>query len=172
MVQVELIILAHFYYESSACLDGIDVLVSLAATRVDSYVAEGDYALLARLVTGLSNFQRLRFILDVLVEHGCLQLLLQKKAVFDAAVETSVSIRAFCMAVLTALKHFNPYDHDALLLVLGLQYFLCLALDPTNLHDLGAGDAAEQNITKRNKEIFLFLFLFGHKHIVLDKSYD
>lgn len=172
MVQVELIILAHFYYESSACLDGIDVLVSLAATRVDSYVAEGDYALLARLVTGLSNFQRLRFILDVLVEHGCLQLLLQKKAVFDAAVETSVSIRAFCMAVLTALKHFNPYDHDALLLVLGLQHFLsCLTLDLTNLHDLDAGDAAEQNITKQ-KEIFLFLFLFGHKHTMLDKSCD
>jgi hypothetical protein len=54
--QVELIILAHFYFELSACLDGGDVLVSLAATHVDSYVAEGDFTSLARLLTSLNNF--------------------------------------------------------------------------------------------------------------------
>uniref|UniRef100_A9U2Z6 Predicted protein n=1 Tax=Physcomitrium patens TaxID=3218 RepID=A9U2Z6_PHYPA len=116
--EVELIILAHHYYEISACLDGIDVLVSLVSARVDLYVMEGEFALLARLVTGISNFHRLRFILDVLIEHGSLQLLLQKKPFFDPAIETSpLSVRGFCMAVLSALKRFNVNDQDALIQV-------------------------------------------------------
>jgi spatacsin len=119
MMQVELIILAHYYYEMSACLDGIDVLVSFVSTRVDLYVFEGEFTLLARLVTGVGNFQRLRFILDVLIEHGCLQLLLQKKPFFDVGIETSsVSVRGFCMAVLSALKRFNALDQDAFIQVL------------------------------------------------------
>lgn len=121
MVQVELIILAHHYYELSACLDGIDVLVSLVSTRVDLYVVEGEFALIARLVTGVSNFHRLRFILDVLIEHGSLQLLLQKKPFFDPAIEASpLSVRGFCMAVLAALKRFNVNDQDALMQVRAL----------------------------------------------------
>ncbi|XP_024371913.1 uncharacterized protein [Physcomitrium patens] len=116
--EVELIILAHHYYELSACLDGIDVLVSLVSTRVDLYVVEGEFALIARLVTGVSNFHRLRFILDVLIEHGSLQLLLQKKPFFDPAIEASpLSVRGFCMAVLAALKRFNVNDQDALMQV-------------------------------------------------------
>ncbi|BBN07122.1 spatacsin [Marchantia polymorpha subsp. ruderalis] len=115
--EVELIILAHQYYESSACLDGVDVLVALAATRVDSYVSEGDFSSLARLVTGISNFQSLRFILDLLIENGQLELLLKKRAVVDPALESSASVRGFRMAVLSALKHFNPLDQDAFAMV-------------------------------------------------------
>ncbi|KAL3688215.1 hypothetical protein R1sor_014524 [Riccia sorocarpa] len=115
--EVELMILAHQYYESSACLDGVDVLVALAATRVESYVSEGDFSSLARLVTGISNFQALRFILDVLIENGQLKLLLQKRSVVDSALESSASVRGFRMAVLSALKLFNPYDLDAFAMV-------------------------------------------------------
>ncbi|KAG0478156.1 hypothetical protein HPP92_012875 [Vanilla planifolia] len=50
--EVELLILSHHFYKSSACLDGVDVLVTLAANRVESYVSEGDFSCLARLVTG------------------------------------------------------------------------------------------------------------------------
>ncbi|KAJ7523405.1 hypothetical protein O6H91_18G050100 [Diphasiastrum complanatum] len=115
--EVELIILAHHFYESSACLDGMDVLVALAATRVESYVAEGDFSALARLVTGVSNFQALRFVLDLLIENGQLELLLKKRAGVDATKESSASIRGFRMAVLSALKHFNPHDLDAFAMV-------------------------------------------------------
>ncbi|KAL2630311.1 hypothetical protein R1flu_014997 [Riccia fluitans] len=115
--EVELIILAHQYYESSACLDGVDVLVALAATRVESYVSEGDFSSLARLVTGISNFQALRFILDVLIENGQLKLLLQKRSVVDSVLESSASVRGFRMAVLSALKLFNPHDLDAFAMV-------------------------------------------------------
>ncbi|CAM6098196.1 unnamed protein product [Calypogeia fissa] len=115
--EVELIILAYRYYERSACLDGVDVLVALAATRVDSYLAEGDYSSLARLVTGISNFQALHFIIDFLIENGQLELLLQKRSAVDAEKESSASIRGFRMAVLSALKHFNPHDLDAFAMV-------------------------------------------------------
>lgn len=119
MVQVELIILAHYYYEMSACLDGIDVLVSLVSNRVDLYVSEGELALLARLITGVSTFIRLRFILDVLIEQGQLQLLLNKKPFFDVSIEaSSANVRGFCMAILSALKRFNAHDQDALIQVL------------------------------------------------------
>ncbi|KAF9603991.1 hypothetical protein IFM89_039345 [Coptis chinensis] len=115
--EVELLILAHHFYKSSACLDGVDVLVALAATRVECYVSEGDFTCLARLVTGVSNFHALNFILGILIENGQLELLLQKYSAADSATGTADAVRGFRMAVLTSLKHFNPHDLDACAMV-------------------------------------------------------
>ncbi|KAH8502934.1 hypothetical protein H0E87_014301 [Populus deltoides] len=116
--EVELLILSHHFYKSSACLDGVDVLVSLAATRVEAYVSEGDFPCLARLITGVGNFHVLNFILGILIENGQLDLLLQKySAAAETNVETAEAVRGFRMAVLTSLKHFNPKDHDAFAMV-------------------------------------------------------
>lgn len=116
-LQVELLILSHHFYLSSSCLDGVDVLVTFAANRVDSYVLEGDFSCLARLITGVSNFHSLSFILSILVENGQLELLLQKYSATDTATGTTASVRGFRMAVITSLKQFNPNDDDALLMV-------------------------------------------------------
>lgn len=115
--EVELLVRAHHFYMSSASLDAIDVLLALAATRVESYISEGDFTSLARLVTGINNFQSLHFMLDILIENGQLELLLQKRAVVEAAMESSASVRGFRMAVLSTLKHFNPHDLDAFAMV-------------------------------------------------------
>ncbi|MCO5599510.1 hypothetical protein L7F22_053616 [Adiantum nelumboides] len=115
--EVELLVRAHHFYMSSACLDGIDVLLALAATRVETYIVEGDFTSLARLVTGINNFQSLHFMLDILIENGQLELLLQKRAVVEAAMESSALVRGFRMAVLSTLKHFNPHDLDAFAMV-------------------------------------------------------
>ncbi|KAJ0041339.1 hypothetical protein Pint_27017 [Pistacia integerrima] len=116
--EVELLILSHHFYKSSACLDGVDVLVALAATRVEAYVAEGDFPCLARLITGVGNFHALNFILGILIENGQLDLLLQKySAAADTNTGTAEAIRGFRMAVLTSLKHFNPNDLDAFAMV-------------------------------------------------------
>ncbi|KAJ4828081.1 hypothetical protein Tsubulata_018948, partial [Turnera subulata] len=112
--EVELLILSHHFYKSSACLDGVDVLVALAATRVEAYVCEGDFPCLARLITGVGNFHALNFILGILIENGQLDLLLQKySAAADTNTGTAEAVRGFRVAVLTSLKHFNPKDHDA-----------------------------------------------------------
>ncbi|XP_050908388.1 uncharacterized protein LOC127122015 [Lathyrus oleraceus] len=116
--QVELLILSHHFYKSSTCLDRVDVLVSLAATRVDAYVLEGDFPCLARLITGVEIFYALNFILGILIENGQLDLLLQKySAAADTNTGTAEAVRGFRMAVLTSLKHFNPNDLDAFALV-------------------------------------------------------
>jgi len=115
--EVELLILSHHFYMSSSCLDGVDVLVTFAANRVDSYVLEGDFSCLARLITGVSNFHSLSFILSILVENGQLELLLQKYSATDTATGTLASVRGFRMAVITSLKQFNPNDDDALSMV-------------------------------------------------------
>ncbi|KAL3339711.1 hypothetical protein AABB24_028361 [Solanum stoloniferum] len=115
--EVELLILSHHFYKSSACLDGVDVLVDLAFKKVEAYVAEGDFPCLARLVTGVGNFHALNFILGILIENGQLDLLLQK---FSAAVDANDAdeeVRGFRMAVLTLLKQFNPNDLDAFAMV-------------------------------------------------------
>jgi hypothetical protein len=116
-LQVELLILSYHFYMSSSCLDGVDVLVTFAANRVDSYVSEGDFSCLARLITGVSNFHSLSFILSILVENGQLDLLLHKYSATDSATGTSASVRGFRMAVITSLKQFNPNDDDALSMV-------------------------------------------------------
>ncbi|OWM82276.1 hypothetical protein CDL15_Pgr001850 [Punica granatum] len=116
--EVELLILSHHFYKSSACLDGVDVLVALAANKVDSYVTEGDFSCLARLITGVGNFYGLNFILGILIENGQLDLLLQKySAAADANSSAAESVRGFRMAVLTSLKQFNPNDLDAVAMV-------------------------------------------------------
>lgn len=115
--QVELLILSHHFYKSSACLDGVDVLVALAATRVECYVSEGDFSCLARLVTGVSNFHALNFILGILIENGQLELLLHKYSAAEAASNSGDAVRGFRMAVLAALQHFNPHDLDAFAMV-------------------------------------------------------
>ncbi|CAN6354138.1 unnamed protein product [Urochloa humidicola] len=115
--EVELLILSHHFYMSSSCLDGVDVLVTFAANRVESYVSEGDFSCLARLITGVSNFHSLSFILSILVENGQLELLLQKYSATDTATGTPASVRGFRMAVITSLKQFNPNDDDALSMV-------------------------------------------------------
>ncbi|XP_068653693.1 uncharacterized protein [Aristolochia californica] len=115
--EVELLILSHHFYKSSACLDGVDVLVALAATRVESYVSEGDFSCLARLVTGVSNFHSLNFILGILIENGQLELLLHKYSAADRTPGSAEEVRGFRMAVLASLKHFNPHDLDALAMV-------------------------------------------------------
>ncbi|XP_068470497.1 uncharacterized protein [Phaseolus vulgaris] len=116
--EVELLILSHHFYKSSSCLDGVDVLVALAATRVDAYVLEGDFPCLARLITGVGNFHALNFILGILIENGQLDLLLQKySAAADTNTGTAEAVRGFRMAVLTSLKHFNPNDLDAFAMV-------------------------------------------------------
>uniref|UniRef100_A0A2P2LNY5 Uncharacterized protein LOC105123888 isoform X3 n=1 Tax=Rhizophora mucronata TaxID=61149 RepID=A0A2P2LNY5_RHIMU len=116
--EVELLILSHHFYKSSACLDGVDVLVALAATRVEAYVSEGDFPCLARLITGVGNFHALNFILGILIENGQLDLLLQKySAAADTNAGTAEAVRGFRMAVLTSLKHFNPKDLDAFAMV-------------------------------------------------------
>ncbi|XP_044339093.1 uncharacterized protein [Triticum aestivum] len=115
--EVELLILSHHFYMSSSCLDGVDVLVTFAANRVDSYVSEGDFSCLARLITGVSNFHSLSFILSILIENGQLELLLQKYSSTDTATVAPASVRGFRLAVITSLKHFNPNDDEALSLV-------------------------------------------------------
>ncbi|KAF8404468.1 hypothetical protein HHK36_009353 [Tetracentron sinense] len=115
--EVELLIMSHHFYKSSACLDGVDVLVALAATRVEAYVSEGDFSCLARLVTGVGNFHALHFILGILIENGQLDLLLQKYSSADTTTGTAEAVRGFRMAVLTSLKHFNPHDLDAFAMV-------------------------------------------------------
>lgn len=115
--EVELLILSHHFYKSSACLDGVDVLVTLAANRVESYVLEGDFSCLARLITGVSNFHALNFILNILIENGQLELLLQKYSTADTATGATAEVTGFRMAVLTSLKLFNPHDLDAFAMV-------------------------------------------------------
>jgi hypothetical protein len=130
--QVELLILSHHFYKLSACLDGVDVLVALAATRVEAYVSEGDFSCLARLITGVGNFHALNFILGILIENGQLDLLLQKystAADTNTGMGTAEAVRGFRMAVLTSLKQFNPNDLDALAMV-------CLCIHDFTTHPM------------------------------------
>ena len=56
-------------------------------------------------------------MLDILIENGQLELLLQKYAMAEAATESAKAILGFQMAVRSALKHFNHDDLDAFAMV-------------------------------------------------------
>ncbi|KAK7318518.1 hypothetical protein RJT34_03221 [Clitoria ternatea] len=148
--EVELLILSHHFYKSSTCLDGVDVLVALAATRVDAYVLEGDFPCLARLITGVGNFYALNFILGILIENGQLDLLLQKyAAAADTNTGTAEAVRGFRMAVLTSLKHFNPNDLDAFAMVYN---HFDMKHETAALLESRAGQSCEQWCRRYNKD--------------------
>lgn len=72
---------------------------------------------MARLITGVSNFHALNFILNILIENGQLDLLLQKYSSADNGTATSEEVRGFRLSVLTSLMLFNPHDLDAFAMV-------------------------------------------------------
>lgn len=81
-------------------------------------MSEGDFACLARLITGIGNFQALHFILGILIENGQLDILLQKhSAVADEDSQNVGAVKGFRMSVLTSLKHINANDLDAFAMV-------------------------------------------------------
>ncbi|KAF3440484.1 hypothetical protein FNV43_RR18768 [Rhamnella rubrinervis] len=148
--EVELLILSHHFYKSSACLDGVDVLVALAATRVEAYVSEGDFPCLARLITGVGNFHALNFILGILIENGQLDLLLQKySAAADTNASTAEAVRGFRMAVLTSLKHFNSNDLDAFAMVYN---HFDMKHETASLLEARAIQSSEQWFSRNDKE--------------------
>lgn len=110
--EVELMILAHRFYEVSACLDGQDVLVALATSRVELYVAKKAFGCLARLLTGVTNFHTWRFVLDLLIENDQLDLLLRTYT--ESGLESAPSNRGFRLAVLSALKRFNAQNDETI----------------------------------------------------------
>lgn len=107
-------------------MDGVDVLITLAANKVESYVLEGDFSCLARLITGASNFHALNFVLNILIENGQLELLLQKYSAADATTGAAAAVRGFRMVVLSSLKLFNPDDLDAFAMVCKQPCFIYL----------------------------------------------
>ncbi|CAH8345161.1 unnamed protein product [Eruca vesicaria subsp. sativa] len=148
--EVELLILSHHFYKSSTCLDGVDVLVALAATRVEAYVTEGDFSCLGRLITGVGNFHALNFILNILIENGQLDLLLQKfSSAADANTGTAQAVRSFRMAVLSSLNLFNPNDHDAFAMV--YKHF-DMKHETAALLEARADQAAEQWFRRYDKD--------------------
>lgn len=148
--EVELLILSHHFYKSSACLDGVDVLVALAATRVEAYVWEGDFSCLARLITGVGNFHALDFILGILIENGQLDLLLQKySAAADANSATAEAVRGFRMAVLISLKQINPSDLDAFAMVYN---HFDMKHETASLLELRAKQSSQQWFLRNDKD--------------------
>jgi spatacsin len=79
-----------------------------------------DFSSLARLVTGVIS--TLSFILDIVIENGQLELLLEN---YSAAAETATgsvaAVRGFRMTVFTSLKRYNPHGLMALMI---LQFFM------------------------------------------------
>ncbi len=76
---MELIILAFDVYEAASCVDGHDVVTSLAAARADAFVALGDWVALARLALGLARCPALRFTFQLMLQHRQLELLLVQR---------------------------------------------------------------------------------------------
>eukprot|EP00899_Mesostigma_viride_P014157 jgi/Mesvir1/22742/Mv14144-RA.1 len=77
-VEVELILLASRYYVASGCLDGTDVVFTLAASRSEALVAGKQWRTLVRLAVALGGFRPLRFLFDELLRHGQLERLLMQ----------------------------------------------------------------------------------------------
>lgn len=78
-------------------------------------LAEADLASLTSLLVGLRSLPAMRFILDIVVESGHLELLLQKLAwvdVVDADRASKRAVEGLRIGILSSLDHFSHFDID------------------------------------------------------------
>ena len=88
-------------------------------------------------------------MLDIIIENGQLELLLQKYAVAGGATESTEAIRGFQMAICSALKHFNHDDLDAFAMVYN---HFDMKHDMSDLLESYAQKALEQWLQHRDEE--------------------
>jgi uncharacterized protein YqeY len=81
-VEVELLIRAHFCFTLSHNVQGSTQVLQIIKDRVHEYVKHKEFRLLVRLVVGTKEYTNLQYILDILVEYDCFELILSTKKTF------------------------------------------------------------------------------------------
>ncbi|GAQ85863.1 hypothetical protein KFL_002580120 [Klebsormidium nitens] len=110
--EAELLVLAHRFYSSSACFDGLDVLSALVSNRAAAYLAEDKAAPVARLLVGTGDFVRLRALADVLVRGGHLDMLLAKIASGGQQMPPAARHAARAVILSALALQRNEYSDD------------------------------------------------------------
>ncbi|GMH33206.1 hypothetical protein BSKO_01040 [Bryopsis sp. KO-2023] len=107
-VEADILAIAYQCYERCEYVEGLDVLLELATSRVEEYASEEMYEALIKLITGLGKYENMQQPLDLLVKQNQLERLL------DAAGEGSRTSRAFRSAILSAVHRHRPNDAETL----------------------------------------------------------
>ncbi|CAD7698787.1 unnamed protein product [Ostreobium quekettii] len=110
-VEADILVLSHNFYRRCQYVEGIDVLLELAGSRIEVYASEKNYSALVKIILGLGLYEGFRKPLDLLVQHNQLELLLKECQL------TGDDARALRAAVLRSIDLHRPNDVLALDLV-------------------------------------------------------
>uniref|UniRef100_A0A669F7L2 SPG11 vesicle trafficking associated, spatacsin n=1 Tax=Oreochromis niloticus TaxID=8128 RepID=A0A669F7L2_ORENI len=80
-VVVELLIVAHDCFSVTCNMEGIVRVLQAARHLSHTYLAPGGhYSLLVRLLTGISRYNEMTYVFDLLHQNHCFEMLLRKKS--------------------------------------------------------------------------------------------
>ena len=107
--EVETIRLAYHFYRRAGTLEGVEVLLKLAQNLVPTYAAAREFGLIAKLLTALCVHRTIHFGIDLLVQQGQLDVLLETES--EAVRNFGAAGRTYLrMAIGQALRRCRPDD--------------------------------------------------------------
>lgn len=97
MVEVELMIRAHYCYGLVNHMDGMDKIYKMIHERVPIYVDRGELTLLVRLLTGIQKYREMQYVFDVLVKYDMFELILRKAMDKEGQWELKLALRDYLL---------------------------------------------------------------------------
>ncbi|KAL4003977.1 malate synthase [Sarotherodon galilaeus] len=105
---VELLIVAHDCFSVTCNMEGIVRVLQAARHLSHTYLAPGGhYSLLVRLLTGISRYNEMTYVFDLLHQNHCFEMLLRKKVDTDRGQSSSLK-----SALLDYIKRCLPADSE------------------------------------------------------------
>ncbi|XP_068168365.1 spatacsin isoform X3 [Antennarius striatus] len=105
---VELLIVAHDCFSLICNMEGIVRVLQVARHLSHTYLAPGEhYSLMVRLLIGIHRYNEMTYIVDLLIQNHCFEILLRKKLVMERGQTSSLKA-----ALLDYIKRCLPADSE------------------------------------------------------------
>ena len=108
-VEADILVQTYHCYEQVGYVEGLDVLLELATSRIHDFALHEKYEALVKVSVGICRFDGLSYALDIIVKNRKLDLLFQ-----DADSHSPVTISTLRCAILSSIYKHSPRDSEAL----------------------------------------------------------
>ena len=108
-VEAKILVQSYRCYERMDCVEGLNVLLDLATSRVQDFAANEKYDAMVTLTVGICKFDGLSAALDIIVQNKKLDLLFQ-----DTNSHNPSTVSTLRSAILSSIYRHSPKDSQTL----------------------------------------------------------
>lgn len=108
-IEADILVQSFQCYDRVGYVEGLDVLLDLATSRVQGFAADENYEALIKVTVGICRFDGLSAALDVIVQNKKLDLLFQ-----DTNSHNPSTVSTLRFAILSSIYKHSPKDSQTL----------------------------------------------------------